>query len=54
MKHALVCILKYNFISLNSLHSIKINIRKNALTIMMKNILNCVTARLILAMLENI
>jgi hypothetical protein len=28
MKQTLACILKYNFVSLNSIHSIKINLRK--------------------------
>jgi hypothetical protein len=28
MKQTLVCVLKYNFISLNSLHSMKIALRK--------------------------
>jgi hypothetical protein len=54
MKQTLTYILKYNFISLNSLHLIKINLRKNLLTIVLKNILNYVIARLILSMLESI
>jgi hypothetical protein len=31
MKQTLTCILKYNFISLNSLHSVKINLRKKSI-----------------------
>jgi hypothetical protein len=54
MKQTSTYVLKYHFISLNSLHLIKINLRKNILTIMSKNILNYIITRLILVMLENI
>jgi hypothetical protein len=54
MKQTLIHILKYNFIPLNSLHSIEIKLRKKSINYYVENILNYVIVRLILIMTENI
>jgi hypothetical protein len=55
MNQTFSCVLKYNFISLNSIYLIKTISRKEFLsTMMMKNILNYIIVKLISTTLEDI